>query len=62
LAGDGGGDEGGAFLVHQPHQPLLLLDQLVDAGGFTVEEIGNRLLGFEVGRGNPVIRKVREFD
>ena len=28
--------------------PILFLDQLIDAGGLAVEEIGDRLLGGEV--------------
>jgi hypothetical protein len=41
--------------LHNSHQPLLLLDQLVDASGFAVEEIGDSLLGGEVGNAEPHI-------
>ena len=36
-------------LMQQFDLPLLLRDQLVDAGGFAVEEGGDGLLGIEVG-------------
>jgi len=35
-------------LVQKRHQPLLLLDQLIQAGGLTVEETRDSLLGGDV--------------
>ena len=55
--GNGVTDNSLTLLPQHLHQPLFILDQLIDAGGLAIEKIGDGLLSGEVGNGKGYIAK-----
>ena len=55
--GDGVTDNSLTFLPQHLNHPLLILDQLIDAGGLAVQKISDCLLCGEVGERNGYIAK-----
>jgi len=55
--GDGVADEGGALLLQQPDQPLLLRHQRVDLRRLAVEEVGDGELLRTAGHGQSEVRQ-----